>query len=214
MNSSAPRSAVPRVLERRAPLTESSSETWAWRSARRRWRLAVIARRARATLRVVQIAGGRTSREKSERRQLRATIATAVATVVVRFEAIETAVLVTTDCIPAMSWVIRDWTSPDRVRVKKLIACRCRWVKTSVRSRCMTAWPTRVEIHVCCTPMSAVAMVTRSMPPTVSRRRRTSWWGIASSMTTRRRKGEAIETSELATMSATTAATCQRWGRK
>ncbi len=141
-------------------------------------------------------------------------MATAVATAVVRFEAMETAVFVTIDCIPAMSWVIRDWISPERVRVKKLIACPCRWVKTSVRSRCITAWPTRVEIHVCCTPIAAVAMVTASMPPTVSRSSRTSWFGSASSMTMRSRKGEAIEMSELTTMRPTTMAIGHRWGRK
>ena len=46
-------------------------------------------------------------------------MATAVATAVVRLEAIEVAVEVTTDCMPPMSLVIRDCTSPVRVRVKK-----------------------------------------------------------------------------------------------
>jgi hypothetical protein len=48
--------------------------------------------------------------------QLSASIATSVATAVVRFEATDVAVDVTTDCIPPMSLVIRDCTSPVRVR--------------------------------------------------------------------------------------------------
>ncbi len=54
----------------------------------------------------------------SASRQERTAIATAVATVVVRLEAIEVAVEVTTFCMPPMSLVIRDCTSPVRVRVK------------------------------------------------------------------------------------------------
>ena len=64
------------------------------------------------------MAGGITASEISESRHDRAAIATAVATAVVRFEAIEVAVEVTTDSIPPMSLVIRDCTSPARVRVK------------------------------------------------------------------------------------------------
>ena len=105
------------------------------RSASSRCRCAVISRRIRATRRVSQIAGGSTTSEISESRQDSATIATAVATAVVRFEAIEVAVEVTTDCMPPMSLVMRDCTSPVRVRVKKAIDWRCRWAKTSVRSR-------------------------------------------------------------------------------
>ena len=58
-------------------------------------------------------------------------MATAVATAVVRLAAIEVAVEVTTDSMPPMSFWMRDCTSPVRVRVKKAIDCRCRWVKTA-----------------------------------------------------------------------------------
>ncbi len=64
-------------------------------------------------------------------------MATAVATVVVRFDAIDVAVEVTTASMPPMSFVMRDCTSPVRVRVKNAIDCFCRCVNTSTRSRFM-----------------------------------------------------------------------------
>ena len=50
----------------------------------------------------------------------------AVATAVVRLDAIDVAVDVTTASMPPMSLVIRDCTSPVRVRVKNAIDWRCR----------------------------------------------------------------------------------------
>ena len=91
-------------------------------------------------------------------------MATAVATAVVRFDAMDVAVEVTTDSMPPMSLVMRDCTSPVRVRVKNAIDWRCRWVKTSVRSRCMTCWPTLVEIQVWMTPKADVTAATATMP--------------------------------------------------
>ena len=44
---------------------------------------------------------------------------TIVATTVVTFDAIDVAVFVTTFWTPPMSFEMRDWTSPVRVRVKK-----------------------------------------------------------------------------------------------
>ena len=129
----------------------------------------------RATRRVSQIAGGSTTSETSESCQDSATIATSVATAVVRFEATDVAVEVTTDCMPPMSLVIRDCTSPVRVRVKKPIDWRCRWAKTSVRSRCMTCWPTVVEIQVCTTPSAAVTAATATMPTTSQTSSVRSW---------------------------------------
>ena len=129
---------VPIVLLSWTPLIDSPSSMVTLRSASSRCWSAVISRRIRATRRLSQIAGGRTTSEISASRHDRATIATAVATVVVRFEAIDVAVEVTTDCMPPMSLVIRDCTSPVRVRVKKPTDWRCRWAKTSVRSPCMT----------------------------------------------------------------------------
>ena len=93
-------------------------------------------------------------------------MATAVATTVVRLDATAVAVEVTTDCMPPMSLVIRDCTSPVRVRVKNPSDCRWRWRKTSVRSWCMTSCPTRVEIQVCTTPRAAVTAATATMPRT------------------------------------------------
>ena len=207
-------SAAPRVLTSVMPLTVRVSSTWLCRSASRRWRRAVMSRRMRATRRVIHTAGGMTSSESSDRRGLRATIATAVATAVVTLLAIEVAVEVMTACMPLMSWVRRDCTSPLRVRVKKAIDCRWRWRNTSVRRPCMTRSPTAVVSQVCTTPSSWVTTVTASMPPTAQRSRLTSWWGRASSMTARSRKGEAIEMTEMATMIAVTRATDRRWGPK
>ena len=93
-------------------------------------------------------------------------MATAVATAVVRFEAIEVAVEVTTDCMPPMSLVMRDCTSPVRVRVKKPIDWRCRWAKTSVRSAVHDLLAELVLIQVCTTPSTAVTAATASMPAT------------------------------------------------
>src|SRR6202044_3005323 len=90
-----------------------------------------------------------------------ATMATAVATAVVRLAATDVAVEVTTASMPPMSLVMRDWTSPLRVRVKKATDCRCRWPKTLVRRPCMTCWPTLVLIQVWITPN---AEVTAAMP--------------------------------------------------
>ena len=60
-------------------------------------------------------------------RQSRASIATIVATTVVRLETSEVAVEVTVACMPPMSLAMRDCTSPVRVRVKKASDMRCRW---------------------------------------------------------------------------------------
>ncbi len=79
-------------------------------------------------------------------------MAAAVATAVVRLAAMDVAVEVTTDSMPPMSLVMRDWTSPVRVRVKNATDCRCRWPKTLVRRPCMTCWPTLVLIQVWITP--------------------------------------------------------------
>ena len=53
-------------------------------------------------------------------------MATTVAITVVRFETIEVAVDVTTVSTPPMSFAIRDWISPVRVRVKNASESRCR----------------------------------------------------------------------------------------
>ena len=53
-------------------------------------------------------------------------MATIVATTVVTFETIDVAVDVTTFWTPPMSFAIRDWISPVRVRVKNASESRCR----------------------------------------------------------------------------------------
>ena len=124
---------------------------------------------------------------------------------VVALEAADVAVEVTTDCMPPMSLVSRDCTSPPLVRVKKPSDWRCRWVKTAVRRPCMTRWPTVVDSQVWTTPKTAVTTVTASMPATAQHAAgATSWWGSASSMTIRTRNGVASATVEDATISATT----------
>ena len=195
-NRSAVRVEVPSVLARRTPLTDSPSSIWWLRSARWRCWAAVTARRSSATLRVSHRAGGMTSSESSDRRHDSATIATAVATAVVRFAAIDVAVDVTTPCMPLTSLVRRDCTSPARVRVKKPSDWRCRWVKTAVRSSCMTRWPTWVDSHVCTTPSSWVTAATATMragpraraaarPAAAARRRRPRARGTAGPATRR-----------------------------
>ena len=123
---------------------------------------------------------------------------------VVRLDAIEVAVEVTTDCMPPMSLVMRDCTSPVRVRVKKAIDWRCRWANTSVRSPCMTRWPTWVLIQVCTTPSTEVTAATATMPAVSRTSSRRSCSGRAVSITARSRNGEASPTIEAAAMIATT----------
>ena len=136
-------------------------------------------------------------------------MATAVATAVVRLAATDVAVEVTTDSMPPTSLVIRDWTSPVRVRVKNATDCRCRWPKTLVRRPCMTCWPTFVLIQVWITPKAEVTAAMPTMPATsrISSRRFRS--GRAVSITARSRNGEATPTMEEATMMAVTMASCQ-----
>ena len=169
-----------------------------------------MARRIRATLRVRKMAGGMTTSEMSDSRQDSATMATAVATPVVRLAAMEVAVEVTTDSMPPMSFVMRDWTSPVRVRVKKAIDCRCRWLKTLVRSPCMTCWPTFVLIQVWMTPKAEVTAATATIATTSQASSRRFLSGRAVSMTARSRNGEASPTREEAAMMAVTIASCHR----
>lgn len=78
-----------------------------------------------------------TTSESSASVGLSASIATSVPTTVAMLPASDVAVEVTTPCTPEMSCVNRDWTSPERVRVKKDSGCPWRWVNRAVRSRCM-----------------------------------------------------------------------------
>ena len=151
-------------------------------------------------MRVSHRAGGMTSSDSSESRHDSATIATAVATAVVRFDAIEVAVEVTTPCMPLTSLVRRDCTSPPRVRVKKPSDWRCRCANTEVRSSCITRCPTWVDSQVCTTPSSWVTTATATIAPTVSRSRRESCCGRATSTISRTRKGCASATTLVTTM--------------
>ena len=205
---------VPSDLASWIPLIESPSSTVTLRSASSRCWAAVMSRRIRATRRVSQTAGGSTTSETSESRHDSAAIATAVATVVVRLDAIDVAVEVTTDCMPPMSLVMRDCTSPVRVRVKNAIDWRCRCANTSVRSPCITRWPTWVLIQVCTTPSTDVTAATATMPAVSRTSRRRSCWGSAVSITARSRNGEARPTTDAAAMIATTTRTEPRYGVK
>ena len=102
-------------------------------------------------------------------------MATTVAMAVVKLAAMDVAVEVTTDSMPPMSLVMRDWTSPVRVRVKNAIDCRCRCAKTLVRSSCITRWPTLVLIQVWITPKAEVTAATATMPITSQAETACSW---------------------------------------
>ena len=106
----------PIVLPSRIPETESDSSTSVDMSAIVRWRVVVIRRRSSPTRRVSSTKTGSSASEKSASRQSSRNIATTAATTVVTFETIEVAVEVTTLWTPPMSFAIRDWTSPVRVR--------------------------------------------------------------------------------------------------
>ena len=205
---------APIVFVSRMPLTVRPCSTCDNMSARWRCWREVTSRRSRATRRVSQMAGGSTIRDSRESRQLSAAIATAVAATVVTLVAIDVAVVVTTDCMPLMSLVRRDWTSPPLVRVKKASDWRWRCEKTSVRRACMTRCPTRVETQVCSTPKIEVAAVTATIPPTSKASRCRLRVGSASSIAMRVRNGVASPTSEETTRRVITARTCQRYGAK
>ncbi len=107
------------VRPSRMPLTESDSVTVAAIAAICFWRRVVIFLRSLPTRRLIHTNTGSRSSETTVRRQSRTTIATIVATTLVRLETREVAVEVTVACMPPMSLAMRDWTSPVRVRVKK-----------------------------------------------------------------------------------------------
>ena len=84
-----------------------------------------------------------------------------VATTVVTLDVMLVAVFVTTFWTPPMSLLMRDCTSPVRVRVKKASERRCRWRKTAARRSCMTRCPTWFESSVWITPrMPATIAIT------------------------------------------------------
>ena len=85
----------------------------------------------------------------------------------VRFEAIEVAVEVTTDCMPPMSLVIRDCTSPVRVRVKKRDRLALQ-VGEDVGAQPVhdPLADLACEIQVWTTPSAAVTAATATMPTT------------------------------------------------
>src|SRR5262249_50225914 len=69
---------------------------------------------------------GSTPKAKAPGRQSSRNLAPPAASTVVTLDTIDVAVLVTTLCTPPMSFAIRDWISPVRVRVKKANERRCR----------------------------------------------------------------------------------------
>ena len=117
----------PIVLPSRIPETERDSSTSADMSAIWVWRTLVIRRRSLPTRRVSQTKKGRRPSEKTASRQSSRNIAAVAASTVVTFETIEVAVDVTTFWTPPMSFAIRDWISPVRVRVKNESESRWRW---------------------------------------------------------------------------------------
>ena len=115
----------------------------------------------------------------------------------------EVAVSVTTPCIALMSLVSRDWSSPPRVRVKKLSGIRCRWLNTPVRRLCMICWPISVASSVWITPNTAEMSATPTIPAHSASSSGTSWSGIAVSMRCLMMNGLARPTAEVATINAT-----------
>jgi hypothetical protein len=126
-------------------------------------------------------------------------MATAVPTAVVMLEATDVAVVVMTDCSPAMSLMRRDWISPPRVRLKNADRLALQVGEDVGAQSAHDRWPMVVASQVCTTPRTAVATATPIMPPTVHASSVVSPCGSASSMTARSRKGCARPTSEAAT---------------
>ncbi len=133
--SSSPR---PIVFPSRIPLTESDSCTMLEMSASDSCVVFAIRRRSFPTRRVSTANNGISANANSASCQLRTSMPIIVATTVVTLEVMFVAVLVTTFWTPPMSLLIRDCTSPVRVRVKKASERRCRWRKTEARRSCMT----------------------------------------------------------------------------
>jgi hypothetical protein len=137
--SSLPR---PIVLPSRIPETDSDSCTRLEMSARVSWVVFAIRRRSLPTRRVNSTKSGISAKANSASCQLSRSMPTIVAMTVVTFDAIDVAVFVTTFWTPPMSFEIRDWTSPVRVRVKKASDSFWRCRKTAARRSCMTRCPT------------------------------------------------------------------------
>ncbi len=116
----------PMVRPSRMPLTDSDSCMIVEIAASCFCRSVAILRRSLPTRRLIHTNTGSSSSETTVSFQSSATMATMVATTVVRLETREVAVLVTVDCMPPMSLAIRDCTSPVRVRVKNDSGIRCR----------------------------------------------------------------------------------------
>jgi hypothetical protein len=143
--SSSPR---PIVFPSRIPLTESDSWTMLEMSASDSCVVFAIRRRSFPTRRVSTAKIGISANAKSASCQFRKSMPIIVATTVVRLEAMLVAVFVTTFWTPPMSLLMRDCTSPVRVRVKKASESRCRWRKTLARRSCITRCPTWFESSV------------------------------------------------------------------
>ena len=109
---------LPIVLPSRTPETESDSSTSDEMSASDPCLVDAISRRTRPILRVISTKMGSSANAASASRQSSTIRATAVASTVVTFDAIEVAVVVTTVSTPPMSLAMRLCTSPVRVRVK------------------------------------------------------------------------------------------------
>ena len=118
--------ARPMVLPSRMPETDSDSWTRLEISDIDCWRWAAMRLRCAPTRLVSRTKNGTRTSAKTARRQSSRNMATTVAMTVVRLDAVEVAVVVTTDSTPPMSLAMRDWTSPVRVRVKKASERRCR----------------------------------------------------------------------------------------
>ena len=129
------------------------------------WVDLAMRRRSLPTRRVSSTKTGMSAKANSASSQLSRSMPIIVASTVVAFEMIDVAVEVTTLWTPPMSFEMRDWTSPVRVRVKNASDRRCRWRKTAVRRSCMTLWPTWFESSVCQTPTTPTTIAIAIIPP-------------------------------------------------
>jgi hypothetical protein len=136
-----------------------------------------------------------------------------VATTVVKFDAIEVAVFVTTLWTPPMSFWIRDCTSPVRVRVKNASESRCRCRNTAARRSCITRWPTWFETSVWMTPRMPVTIAITIIPAAANDSSLVSFRPIASRTRLSRKAGMTPSPAETM-IRARSAPSRSRYGQK
>ncbi len=182
-------------------------------SASDSWVDFAIRRRSFPTRRVRITKIGISANAKSASCQLSSSIPIIVATTVVKLDAMLVAVLVTTFWMPPMSLLIRDCTSPVRVRVKKASESRCRWRKTAARRSCITRCPTWFEKSVWTTVRTPETIAITIIAAALTETARVSWLSIAT-RTRRSRNAGTTPRPALATISARSTESRRQYGLK